>query len=138
MEPEGPSWTPQEMLTCEISGVHAVNKEMKVEANEITAFLLLWSPHFHILTASSDAELHVQRGAAAGRPLHAHKEGREEKAGSVASNYPRLIGGSVHGLGQGRTGNMRPGLVARATCCRSSGDCLHRAKHTDEIKADTH
>lgn len=66
------------------------------------------------------------------------REGRGKKAGSLASNYTRLMGGSVYGSGQGRTGNMRPGVLARATWCRCTVDRLHQGKHTDEIKADTH
>lgn len=38
--------------------------------------------------------------------------GRGVGAGSVALNYTGLIGGSVHGLGQGRTETMRPGVAA--------------------------
>lgn len=38
-----------------------------------------------------------------------------KKTGSMALNYTALIGGSVHGLGQGRTGNMRPRVEGRAT-----------------------
>lgn len=72
------------------------------------------------------------------RPLNANKERGGKKAGSVALNYTGLIGGSVHGLGQGRTGNTRPGVVARATWCRCTADRLHQGKHADEIKADTH
>lgn len=64
------------------------------------------------------------------------KRGEEKKAGSVASNYMGLIGGSVYGLGQGRTGNTRPGVVARATWCRCTADRLHQGKHPDEIKAN--
>lgn len=35
-------------------------------------------------------------------------EKEKKKTGSMALSYTALIGGSVHGLGQGRTGNMRP------------------------------
>lgn len=37
------------------------------------------------------------------------EQGKKKKTGSMALNYTALIGGSVHGSGQGRTGNMRPG-----------------------------
>lgn len=42
----------------------------------------------------------------------------------MASNYTGPLGGSVHGLGQGRIGNTRPGVVARATWCRMYGALL--------------
>lgn len=75
----------------------------------------------------------------AGQPLNANKgKERQKKAGSVASNYTGLIGGRAHGLGQGRTGNTRPGAGARATCHRCTADRLQQGKHTDEIKVDTH
>lgn len=59
-------------------------------------------------------------------------------AGSVASNYTGLIGGSAHSLGQGRTGNTGPGAGARATCHSCTADRFQQGKHTDEIKSDTH
>ncbi len=78
----------------------------------------------------------VQHGHTGNRMLTMRAEGK--KTGSVASNYTGLIGGSVHGLGQGRTGNTKPGVVARATWCRCTVDRLHQGKHADEIQADTH
>lgn len=66
------------------------------------------------------------------------KRGEKKKTGSTASNYTDLIGGSVHGLGQGRTGNTRPQAVGTATWCRCTADRLHQGKHADEIKAHTH
>lgn len=75
----------------------------------------------------------------AGQPLNVNKEKGGEKAGSVASNYKGLIGGSVHALGQERTGNVRPGVVSRATwcMCRCTADRLQQGKHNDKIKVDT-
>lgn len=71
-----------------------------------------------------------------GQMLTKRREGK--KTGSKASNYTDLIGGCVQGLGQGRTGNTRPRSVGTATWCRCTADHLHKGKHTDEIKADTH
>lgn len=67
--------------------------------------------------------------AEAGQSLKANKEWGGKKGRKLGI---KLHSGSVRGLGQGRTGNMRPGVVERATWCGCAVDRLHQSKHAND------
>lgn len=72
------------------------------------------------------------------RPAESSQRERREKNRKRGIELHSTDWWSVHGLGQGRTGNMRPGVVGRATWCTYTADHLHQAKQADGIKANAH
>lgn len=60
----------------------------------------------YMMTAATVCEQQSDKPAA--NKERGGEKGKKKQNGSMALNYTALIGGRVQGLGQGRTGNMKP------------------------------